>query len=108
MGLLHGGFEGRQVNLAQGPLVNDRICIVAIELRVVGDEMFDSGADALALYALDVTNHHARGEERIFAEVLEVSAVHRSTVNIHPGREQEVHAFGTRVTSEFAPNKFGQ
>src|SRR6266478_2545325 len=81
---------------------------MAIELRVVSQEMFDGGADVLALHTFDVTDRHARGEERVFAEVLKVSSVHWSTVDVDPGRKEEVDAFGSRVTSELGPDKFGQ
>src|SRR6267142_5395813 len=70
--------------------------------------MFDGGADALALNALDVTDSDARGEEGVLAEVLKVSAVHWSTVDVDSGRQQEVYAFGARVTSELGPDKLGQ
>src|SRR5882724_11570283 len=70
--------------------------------------MLDRRAHALALYTLDVTDRNTRGEEGVFAEVLKVSAVHWSTVDVNPGRQQEVYAFGAGVTSEFGPNKLGQ
>src|SRR5882724_6725486 len=81
---------------------------MAIELRVVSQEVFDGGADAQALHAFDVTDRHARGQERVFAEVLKVSSVHWSTVDIDPGRQEEMYAFGARVTSELGPDKLGQ
>src|ERR1700704_5932591 len=70
--------------------------------------MLDRRAHALALHALDVTYRNARSEEGVFAEVLKVSAVHWSPVDINPGREEEVHAFGARVTSELGADKLGQ
>src|SRR5258705_5657070 len=70
--------------------------------------MLDRRAHALALYAFDVTDRHARGEEWVFAEVLKVSTVHWSTVDVDPGRQEEVYAFGARVTSELGPDKLGQ
>src|SRR6267142_2943786 len=70
--------------------------------------MFDGGADALALHAFDVTNRHARGEGRVFAEVLKVSTVHWSTIDVDPGRQEEMYSFGARVTSELDPDKLGQ
>src|SRR6266566_5154830 len=81
---------------------------MAIELRVVSQEMLDRGAYALALYAIDVTDRNARGEEGVFAEVLKVSSVHWSTVDVDPGGEEEVYAFGASVTSEFGPDKLRQ
>src|SRR5258705_5950560 len=70
--------------------------------------MFDGSADTLALYAVDVTDRNARGEKRVFTEVLKVSTIHRSTIDVHPWREEEVYPFGARVTSEFSPDKLGQ
>ncbi len=81
---------------------------MAIELRIVSEVMLDRCAHSLALYALDITDRHARGEEWVFAEVLKVSAVHRSTVDVDPGCKQEMNAFGASITSEFDPDKFGQ
>src|SRR5882762_2113268 len=70
--------------------------------------MFDGRADALALYALDVTDRNARREEGVFSEVLKVSAVHWSAVDVDPGGQEEVYAFGARVTSELGPDKLSQ
>src|SRR5258705_5315306 len=80
---------------------------MAIKLRVVSQKMFDGGADALTLYAFDVTNRHARGEERVFAEVLKVSAVHWRAINVYPWSQQKVHAFGTCVTSNLGAHALG-
>ena len=76
---------------------------MAIKLRVVSQEMLDRSAHALALYALDVTDRNAGGEEGVFAEVLKVSSVHWSTVDVYPGRQEEVHAFRASVASELGP-----
>src|SRR6185295_14320232 len=70
--------------------------------------MFDGSADALALYAFDVTNRNARGEKRVFTEVLKVSTIHRSTVDVYSGCQEKVYPFGARVTSELSPDKLGQ
>src|SRR5882724_4898222 len=70
--------------------------------------MLDRRAHALALYALDVTDRNTRGEEGVFAEVLKVSTVHWSTVDVNPGCQEEVYAFGPRVASELSPDKLGQ
>src|SRR5258705_7717920 len=70
--------------------------------------MLDRRAHTLALYAFDVTDRHARREEWVFAEVLKVSAIHRSTVDVNPGCQEEVYAFGARVASELGPDKLGQ
>src|SRR5205807_6054248 len=54
------------------------------------------------------TDRNARGEEGVFAEVLKVSSVHWSTVDVDPGGKKEVYAFGASVTSEFGPDKLRQ
>src|SRR5882724_5022842 len=70
--------------------------------------MLNRSAHALALYAIDVTHCNPRGEEGVFTEVLKVSAVHWSTVDVDAGRQEKVYAFGARVTSEFGPDKLSQ
>src|SRR5258705_11664631 len=70
--------------------------------------MFDGGADALTLYAFDVTDRYARGEERVFAEVLKVSAVHWRAINVYTWSQQEVHAFSTSVTSNLGAHTLSQ
>src|SRR5258705_4102448 len=70
--------------------------------------MFDGSANALALYAFDVSDRNARSEERVFTEVLKVSTIHGSTVDVDPGCQEEVHALSARVTSELSPDKLGQ
>src|SRR5260370_37305583 len=81
---------------------------MAIELGVVSQEMFDGGADSLALHAFDVTDRNARREERVFAEVLKVTAVHWRAINVYTWSQQKVHAFGTCVTSNFGAYALGQ
>src|SRR5712692_2031009 len=108
MRLLHCGLEDGQVNLSQCALVNDRVRIVAIELRVVSQEVFDRGADALTLHTFDVTDRYARREEGVFAEVLKVPAVHWRAINVYTGSQQKVHAFGACVSSKLGAHAFSQ
>ena len=98
--LLDGGFEGGKVELVEGALVDDGVDVVAIVLGVVGVEVLDGGADALALDAVDVGDVHVGGEVRVFAEVLEVAAVHGRAVDVDAGAEEEVDAAGARVFAE--------
>src|SRR5258705_8792999 len=81
---------------------------MAIELRVVSDEMFDAGTDALTLYAFDVTDCDARGEERVFAEALKVSSVHWRAINVYTRSQQKVNAFSTCVASNFGAHALSQ
>ncbi len=52
-------FKDRQVDLAHCAFIDDRVCIVAVELRIVSHEMLDSGAHALTLHSLDVGHGNA-------------------------------------------------
>ena len=100
MGLLDGGFEAGEVDLAEGALVDDGVGVVAEELGVVAEEVLDGGADALGLHAGDVAGGDGGGEEGIFAEVLEVAAVARGAVDVDAGAEHVVDAAGTGVAAD--------
>ena len=76
LSFLYGCFEYGQIYLSHRALVYDRIRVVTVKLRIVSHVVFDGGADALALHALDVSDCDARGEKWIFTEVFEVPAIH--------------------------------
>ena len=59
--------------------------------------MLDGRAYALALQAIDVRHRRSRRQERVFTEVFEVTAAHRSTVNVDSRPEHEVHPAGAGV-----------
>src|ERR1700760_1124328 len=91
MRLLHRGLEGWKIDLVRCPRIDDRVRVVTQELGVVAYEVFDRRADALLLHAGDVADGDVRGEEGIFAEVFEVAAVARRTIDVHPGPEHKVN-----------------
>src|SRR5207253_907050 len=59
--------------------------------------MLNRGAYALALHPLVIDDRDTRGEKGIFAEILEVAAIHRRAINVHAGPQHEVHAPGWSV-----------
>src|SRR3984957_6326804 len=70
--------------------------------------MLYGGADALALHSLDIPDHNLRSEIRILAQVFEVSAVHRSAINIDARSEHKVTPFRARASSNFLSHAAGQ
>src|SRR6202041_2868832 len=101
VGFFDGGFESGEINFAQGAFVDDSVGSVAIEFGIVGSEMFDGGADALSLHALDISDGNFSGEIRIFTHVFEIAAVHRGTVDIDGGPEHEIDALGASIAADF-------
>ena len=85
-----GAFEGTQVDLTQGPLREVARRLVALELLVVGAEVFDgrivagTGCDTLADRCGDGPRHH-----RVFTVIFEVAAAQRVTVDVHARRQPE-------------------
>ncbi len=98
--LLHRRLEGRQIQLAQGALVDDGVEVAAVVFRVVGGEVLDRGDHAPALQALDEADHGARGQVGVLAVVLHVASVHRRPVQVHPRPEQEMDAARPRIVAE--------
>ena len=82
---LYGSLEAWQVNLMQGAVADDDVHLVAILLVVVQAIVLHAACHAAALQSLDVWNHHAGGQIRVFAHVLEVAASEGSAVDVHAG-----------------------
>src|SRR5438067_6048345 len=70
--------------------------------------MLNSGAYALALHPLDIADRDTRGEKGIFAEILEVAAIHGRAINVHAGPQHEVHAPGTCVAANLGADSLGE
>ena|SRR6185437_4501597 len=86
------GFEGGQINFAQGAFADFGIDAVAILFLVVAGEVLDAGGDAGELHAFDVADGQARGEIGVFAEVFAVAAAEGRAMDVHGGPEQHLHA----------------
>ncbi len=61
LGLLHRGFKGRQIDLAQCPFVHVGTVIHASVFHVVSGEVFCGGDHLLRLNAFNDGNRHPRG-----------------------------------------------
>ena len=95
-----GGFKGRQVDLAQGALVDVGADVVAVVLLVVHGIVLDGGDDALGLHPLNVRNHQAGVEEGILGEVFEVAAGDGRAGDVDPWAEQEVDTAGSGILAQ--------
>ncbi len=93
-------LEGGQIDLAQRALIDDGIDVVAVIFLVVAREMLDSRAYSLALHAFDVSDGGAGCEKWVLAEILEVSAAHRGTIDVHSGSQHEVDTACASVLSD--------
>ncbi len=96
----HGGFEGRQIDLAERTLVHIGADTVAIVLLVIRGEVFDGGHHAAALQPANEAYRHAAREEGIFAVVLEVAAGHRRAIDVDGGAEENMHAACAGVVAD--------
>lgn len=77
LGFADRGFEGGEVDLAQGALVDAGIDAHAVGLLVVRREVLEGGADALGLDAVDEGGGEFSGQEGVFGEVFEVASAQR-------------------------------
>ena len=106
--LFDRGLERRQVDLAHRALVDVGAGVVAIDLRVVAQEVLDRGADTLGLHPLDVSDGHPRGEERVLPQVFEVPAAHRGAVDVHARRQHDLDAACARVATDHRADPVGE
>ena len=81
-------LEGAQVDLAQRALVDVGGDPHAVGLLVVGGEVLERRADALALQAAHERRAEDAGDERVLGEVLEVAAAQRRALDVDAGAEQ--------------------
>ena len=88
--LLHHRAKRRQVNLAQGALIHFHIDRIPLIFLAVRGKMFGAGGDALRLLALDVMDGHARGQERVLAQVFEIPAAQRGALDVERRSEHDV------------------
>ena len=70
---LYGGTESRQVNLVKGAVTDNDIHLMTEILVVVQGIVLHAGSHATRLQALNIGHHHARGQPRVFAHILEVA-----------------------------------
>ena len=104
----HRSLEYRQIDLAHRAFVDNRVGVVAVKLRIVSHEVFDGGADALALHPFYISHGDARREQRVLAEVFEIPPIHRRAIDVDPGSQQEVHSFGPGIPAKLGAHPLGQ
>ena len=70
-------------------------------LGIVAEIMLDRGRDALLLHALDIADGDLAGQEGILAEVFEVTAVHRSAIDVNAWAKQKHGSAGAAIAPKF-------
>ena len=81
--LLHSGLESGQVDLVQGTIADDDIHLMTVFLVVVQRIVLHAGSDAFRLQSLNIRHYHPRGQEGVFAHILEVAAIERGAEDVH-------------------------
>ena len=61
----YNGFECRQVDFVQSPLVHFGANAKTLGFLIVSDKMLEGGTHAFPLHAIDQTNSHLPGKVRI-------------------------------------------
>ena len=106
--LAHHDFEGRQVDLPHGPLIDNRVRGHAPQLLGVDGEVLGAGRDPLRLDA----PHHARGhaprQQGVLRVVLEVAPAQRGALDVQARAQQHVHAQRPRLAAQRLAHPLGQ
>ena len=89
--LLDHDFEGRKIDLAERPLVEDGVGCLAAGLLAVRSKVLDAGADAFGLDAAHIGGSHLAGKVGVFGVVLEVTAAKRAPLDADARSEKHVH-----------------
>ena len=97
-------LEGRQVDLAQRPLVDVGADPGPVGLLVVGGEVLQRGADALGLHADHERRTQLAGEPRVLGEVLEVAAAQRRALDVDTRPQEHRDVLGPGLPAERLPH----
>ena len=81
--LLHGGTEGRKINLVQGTVADDDVHLVTILLVVVQGVVLHTGGHPFRLQPLHIRHHHLRCQQGVFAHILKVATVEGCAVDVY-------------------------
>ena len=87
-------LEGGEINLVHGAFIHLGIHAVAVEFLIVGGKVFNDRHGALRAASLDPVDGHDGGQIRVFAEILEVAAVHGHAADVETGTELKVRSPG--------------
>ena len=88
--LFDSSLEGTEIELAQGTVGDDDIDVAAELLLLVEGIVLHAAGDTVALERLDVVDNHGRCQIRVFAHILEVTAVERRAVEVDAWTQQDV------------------
>ncbi len=88
--LADSDFEALEIEFAEGAGVDARVVLLAVHFLVVGSEVLGAHANAIALDAADVGGGRLAGEQRVFGEVLEVTAAERVAVQVLARSQEHV------------------
>ena len=92
LALLHGSLKGGQIDLVQGTVGYFYVYVEAVFFVVVQAIMLHTGRHTQRLHALNVGHHHGRGEEGVFAHILEVAAVKGCAVYVYARAQYHILA----------------
>ena len=100
--LAHHDLERREVELAQGALVEDGVRRLPPRLLAVRGKVLRAGGDAGRLDAAHVGRSHLAGEVGVLGEVLEVAAAEGTPLDAEPGSQHHVHPLGQTLLAQGA------
>ena len=96
MTALDGELEGQEVRFAQGGGVDELVYDMPSGLLVVQHEMLGRRDDVIALNAPNGLARQRPRQQRVFSEVLEITAVAGLARQVDSAREQNVESLGAR------------
>ena len=70
--------------------------------------MFGAGRDALGLFAPDVIDGHARGQERVLTHILKIPAAQRGALNVECRSEHDLFVALLRFLADHCAVSRGQ
>ena len=83
-------FKWTEIYLIEGTIGHFHIHMTAVFLLVIKCIMLDAACHSIALKSLNIAYSHASGEVRVFAHILEVASIERSTIDIDARTEQYI------------------
>ena len=103
--LFDGHFEGRQVDLPQGPLIQNGIVGHAAQFLGIGGVVLDAGGDAVALDTPDQCRRHFASQIGVFRKVFEIPAAKGTALDVDAGAQQDTDTlaggFQAQVAAHF-------
>src|SRR5205085_4932050 len=100
MSLFDSTFEGGQIDLAHGALIDLRVSVVAVVFGVVAHVVLDGRDYTLTLHSANVGYGNARSQKWIFAKIFEVPSIHRSAMDVDSRTKQKMHSARARILTK--------